>query len=349
MLAPHVKQIGYYLVPQIKILSKPERWRKQVKALNLSLPARNRLEWFIYYESKNNNASLTCRHFGIAPKTFYKWKNIFDGKNLRLLEDKSKSPKNKRKRAITTEQETRIIALRKRHIRWGKIKLAILYQREFKEKISSWKIQYTIQKYKLYYHPVKNEKLQKKRRRNQAKKRITELRKQPFPGYLIALDTIVIYWNGVKRYILTAIDTVSKIAFARMYTAKSSRNAADFLQRMFYLLDNSMLNALHDNGSEFHKEFINACQELNVSQYWSREHTPEDNPACERFNRTLQEEFIALGNFTTDPVKFNHNLTEWLVEYAFVRPHQSLGYSTPWEFYQKTAKVLPMYSSRTLD
>jgi transposase InsO family protein len=66
------------------------------------------------------------------------------------------------------------------------------------------------------------------------------------------------------------------------------------------------------------------------------------------YTGTLKEEFIALGNFTPDPVKFNHNLTEWLMEYTFVRPHQSLGYSTPWEFYQKTAKVLPMYSSRTL-
>lgn len=63
-----------------------------------------------------------------------------------------------------------------------------------------------------------------------------------------------------------------------MYTTKSSRNAADFLQRLFYLLDGSFLNALHDNGSEFHKEFIEACKELNISQYWTRPRTPQDNP-----------------------------------------------------------------------
>jgi len=69
----------------------------------------------------------------------------------------------------------------------------------------------------------------------------------------------------------------------------------------------------------------------------------------ERFNRTLKEEFIAMGNATADVVSFNRNLTEWLIEYAFVRPHQTLGYDTPWEFYQKTNKVLPMYPSRTRD
>lgn len=321
-------------------------WRGQAKRLKLSREAYQRLEWFIYHREKQN-VSLTCRHFGIAPKTFYKWRQVFDDQKLQLLESRSTAPKNRRQKTITALEEERVVTLRKEHIRWGKMKLARHYQNLYGEPISSWKIQYTIKKYRLYYHPEKNRKLQAKRKRSQGKKRITELKKQPFPGYLVALDTIVIHWNGVKRYILTAIDTVSKIAFARMYTTKSSRNAADFLRRVVYLLDGSVLNTLNDNGSEFHKEFIAACRELGLEQYWSRNHTPTDNPMDERFNRTLREEFIELGNFTPDPVQFNRALTEWLVEYAFVRPHQSLGYDTPWQFYAKTARVLPRYSSRT--
>jgi len=324
---------------------KHANWRKQAELLRLSKEAKQRLDWLVYYEAKaDKNASKTCRHFSIAPKVFYTWKNRFDGQNLRLLESKSKAPIRKRRRAIASEEESRIVALRKQHIRWGKMKLERLYKNIYGTTISSWKIQYTIHKYKLYYHPKKNEKLQAKRKRSQKKKRITELKKKPFPGYLIALDTIVIYWNNSKRYILTCIDTVSKIAFARMYTSKSSRNAADFLKRMVYLLDGGVLNTLNDNGSEFHKEFVSACQELNLTQYWSRTHTPKDNPVDERFNRTLKEEFIQLGNYTDDVLTFNQRLTEWLIEYTFIRPHQTLGYDTPWEFYQKTAKVLPMYS-----
>lgn len=330
-------------------MDKYERWRKQVRTMKLSKEANLRLEWIIYYETKaRGNASATCRHFGIAPKVFYMWKNRFDEKNLTLLERKTTTPHNSRQREITNVEETRIVELRKKHIRWGKMKIQRLYSNTYNETISSWKVQYTIQKYKLYYHPHNNEKLQLKRKRSQNKKRITELNKQPFPGYLIALDTIVIHWNGYKRYILTAIDTVSKIAFARMYTTKSSRNAADFLNRVFYLLDGGILNTINDNGSEFHKEFILACKKLKVDQYWSRVHTPTDNPFDERFNRTLREEFIDLGNFSIDTVHFNQRLTEWLIEYTFVRPHQTLGYDTPWQFYQKTAKVLPRYSSRTI-
>jgi len=324
-----------------------EHWRKVAKTIKLSKKACQRLEWIIFYETKaKRNARATCRHFFISPKTFYKWLNRFEERNLRTLEDQDKAPKNRRKKEITSQEESRIISLRKQYIVWGKMKLQKLYQNIYHEKISSWKIQYTIQKYKLYPNPIKNAKLQKKRKRNQAKKRITELKKQPFPGFLIALDVITIYWNGLKRYILTAIDTLSKIAFARMYTTKSSRSAADFLKRVFYLLDGSFLNALHDNDSAFHKEFIQACRDLGISQYWSRPHTPTDNPVNENFNGILKREFLQLGNFHPDPVIFNKRLTEWLILHVFVRPNQALGYDTPWQFYQKTANVLPMYSSR---
>ena len=319
-------------------------------SLRLSRSALTRLEWIIYYE-KCASASLTARHFGIVPKTFYKWYKRFNERNLASLEEQSKPPLNNRERAITPLEETRVVDLRKKYIRWGKMKLQIRYKAIYGTDISSWKIQYTIAKYKLYYHPEKNRRTQKKRLTTKKKKRITELKKQPFTGYLIALDIIVIYWNGLKRYILTAIDTTSKIAFARMYTTKSSRNTADFLRRMVYLMDGEVLNSLNDNGSEFHKEYIEACKELGLEQYWSRVRTPKDNPVCERFNRTIQDEFIDLSNFTPNPILFNRKLTEWLIEYTFDRPHQTLGYLTPWQFYCQSKhvdpKVLPMYSSST--
>ncbi|MBD3282002.1 MAG: transposase, partial [Candidatus Portnoybacteria bacterium] len=47
--------------------------------------------------------------------------------------------------------------------------------------------------------------------------------------------------------------------------------------------------------------------------------------------------------FTTDIDKFNRNLTEWLIEYNFIRPHETLNYETPIE----VSKVLPMWSSCT--
>lgn len=92
-------------------------WRRVARTIKLSRKACQRLEWIIYYQTRaRKNASLTCRHFGIAPKVWYTWKNRFDPSNLRTREDKGKAPRNKRQREITQAEEQRIIQLRKAHI-----------------------------------------------------------------------------------------------------------------------------------------------------------------------------------------------------------------------------------------
>jgi transposase InsO family protein/transposase-like protein len=312
----------------------------------LSKSAKQRLKWMDHYRI-SNNAALTCRYFGISRKTFYQWLNRYDSNNLKTLEDHSKRPKHVREWQVALEEERRIVSLRKKYIRYGKEKLKVIYENLYHQAISSWKVQRVIEKHCLYYNPIKNTKLQVKRKRNEPKRRITELQKQPRQGFLVALDTIEIHHNGLRRYILTGIDVYSKIAFARMYQGHGSIYAADFLKRMHYLLEAKIENIQTDNGSEFARYFRLAAQSLNLDHYFSRPRTPKDNAFDERFNRTLQDEFISLGYMTSDCDIFNKELTEWLVEYNFHRPHQSLGYETPISFHYKYHKVLPMYPSST--
>lgn len=312
----------------------------------LTPDAKKRLAWFDYYR-QSKNVAKTCRHFGISRKTFYAWHKRFDPQALTTLEGKTSIPHVKRHREITSEQESRIIALRKRHLRYGKEKIAYLYSTLYHEHLSAWKVQKVIEKYAIYYRPAKKAQTQRKRRSALKKKRIIELRKKQVSGFLIALDTIVIYWGGLKRYIFTGIDTVSKIAFAHMYETKSSYNGADFLTRLTLLLDGKIENVGHDNGSEFQKYFSQGCQQLGITQYFSRPKTPKDNAVCERFNQTLKHEFLQMGNFDPDPARFNRSLTEWLVEYNFMRPHQTLGYIPPINFEAKYLRVLPTCPSST--
>lgn len=312
----------------------------------LSKEAKKRLAWMDHYR-KTKNAALTCRHFGISRQCFHKWRKRYDPFRLESLEDKSRRPHRTRQWDVSREEEFRILRLRRTHIRYGKMKIKVLYEQEYHAPISSWKIQRVIEKHGLYFHPITNAKLRKKRKANQAKKRITELKKESRKGFLVALDTVVRYWNGTKRYIVTGIDVYSKIAFARMYTTKHSKNAADFLRRLHYLFEGRIENLQMDNGSEFAKDFRIAAEALRLPQYFSRPKTPTDNPFDERFNRTLQDEFIALGNMTADCALFNKRLTDWLVEYNFKRPHQALGYEVPVKYHYQYQKVSPMYPSST--
>ncbi|MBN2222916.1 MAG: transposase, partial [Vallitaleaceae bacterium] len=290
--------------------------------------------------------ALTCRRYGISRKTFYKWYNRFNNRNLLSLEDQSRAPKRRRKWEITREQEARIVKLRKKNLRWGKMKLWIRYREKYGEEISSWKVQRVIEKHQLYYNVPKQ--TRKRRKKKSQKRRIQTLKVKKRTGFLIHLDTIVQYYEGTRRYIITAIDDVSRIGYARMYNGIGSQNAADFLKRLNYLLEGKIENVHHDNGSEFHKHFAKACADLKIPQYWSRVRRPKDNAKLERFNRTLQEEFMDL-DLMADPIDqidvVNRELTEWLIIYNFKRPHQALDYKVPWEYASLYSQVLPMYSS----
>jgi hypothetical protein len=109
--------------------------------------------------------------------------------------------------------------LRRRYPYYHKKKLKVLYEKEYSEEISTWKIERVIRRYKLYADKKKAEKIARKRTRvrYKPKKRITQLMKQGRPCFLFHLDTIVIYWNNLKRYILTAVDHVTNLGYARMY------------------------------------------------------------------------------------------------------------------------------------
>jgi len=332
------------------LMDRHERWRRVAKVQGISREAMKRLEWIIYYETKGEfNATFTCRHFGIARKTLYKFLDRFDSANFHTLDDQSRAPHHVRQRKITIIEEDRIKAIRLENLSCGKEKLREEYKARFSEDISCHKILYTIQKHKLYRNPVKIVKNKEKLKARRKKKKIADLktRNTKTLGFLIQLDTVVLHLFGLKRYILTAIDKYGKIAFAHVYKNHSSYAAADFLKRLNYLFNDQIVNIQTDHGSEFAKEFEEACRKLNINHYFSRVRTPQDNAVIERFNRTLQEEWLNDGHFYADILIFNKNLTRWLEYYNSKRRHASLNYQTPINYCIQTGRLLPMYPTGT--
>jgi transposase len=329
-----------------------DRWRITAGKAGISDKAKLRLEWMIYHETDGrHNARKTAKHSGIAPKTFYKWHKRFASGKVLSLEDDSRKPHQKRQWEVTLEEESRVKELREAHLHYGKKKIRKLYLDKYNKKISTWKVERVIRKHELYPDKTKQEKIRKKLRNQQKKNRIQKLEIKDQLFFLFHLDTIIIYWGSIKRYIITAIDHKGKIGYARMYTTKSSRSAKDFLYRLHYLIDAPIANVQTDNGSEFYREFEEALKDKDIVHWFSRPRTPEDNSICERFNQTLQYEWLNDGNFTPNIREFNQSLTDWLEEYNFKRPHEALDYETPVSYYLHTLNLspdlLPMWSART--
>ncbi len=326
-------KLGYRLVAADRpLINTYNRWRKQAELLKLSKKAKQKLEWFIYYYSKaQEKALVTCRYFGISKTAFYKWLSVFDETNLRALEEGSRAPFNRRVHVLEATIEQRVLYLRKLHPEYGKMKLQALFQFHYQEHITSWQCQLVIEKYHLQRRADKSTRRFKKQ--SISKRRIQALKKQTNPGFLAAFDSIELHWNGKRVYIVTAIDTVSKIAWARAYTSHTSTTAKDLFQRLYVLVFGKISNALQDNGSEFEKHFEQLLSSMDIPQYFSRVKTPKDNPVCERFNWTVKSEFLRMGNMTSDLQELNRRLSEWLIKYNFYGPHQTLKYQTPIGYY----------------
>lgn len=329
-------------------VDKATLWRKTADKVELSDAARLKLEWMIYYHTAGNQkAYVTARQFGISPKNFYKWLARFEKKGVRGLEEASRAPVHTRQWEVTTTEEDRITQLRRQYMHYGKQKLKVIYADIYGEAISAWKIERVIRRHKLYPDPARLVTIQIKKRKKKPK--IQQLEKRAEPWYLFHLDTIVIYYQSLKRYIITAVDDHSRVAYARMYTTPSSKNARDFLYRLHYLVGEKIVHVHTDNGSEFAGMFHEALNDLEVPHWFSRVHTPKDNAVCERFNGTIQYEWLYDGNFNPNANEFNQELTKWLVEYNFLRPHQALNYLSPMKYLESTKPpdLLPMWSAST--
>jgi hypothetical protein len=91
------------------------------------------------------------------------------------LADHSKDPRHKRNREVTVTQEERIRRLGERYPYHGRKKLKVLYEKEYSEEISTWKVEKVIRRYRMYTDQKKAEKIIQKRARGRQKpkKRIT--------------------------------------------------------------------------------------------------------------------------------------------------------------------------------
>ena len=88
--------------------------------LFLSRSARQRLKMLHWYEDHGRNARLTCRHFGVSPDTFYRWRRRYQRAGPRALEDRSHQPRRVRQPTWSPTLAQAVLRLREEHPRWAR-------------------------------------------------------------------------------------------------------------------------------------------------------------------------------------------------------------------------------------
>jgi transposase InsO family protein len=172
------------------------------------------------------------------------------------------------------------------------------------------------------------------------------------PGYLGAQDTYYVgTLKGVGRiYQQTFIDTYTKVAQAKLYDRKNALVAADMLNdRVLPMYEESnipLLRILTDRGTEYcgareHHEYqlYLAIEDIDHSRTKARH--PQTNGICERFHKTMQEEFYAVAfrkKIYNSLVDLQADVDIWLDHYNKERPHSGkycFG-KTPWQTWNET-------------
>ena len=276
--------------------------------------------------------------FNISRSSLYSWWKIYkdSGYLIASLNPGSQAPKIRRKREVHPKIIQEI-----KHLRLevcpnlGKDKVKILLDqfclKERLKPISASTIGRIIQEKRIYHHRQKISHYG----RIHIQKRVKKLRKpQDYQaqdmGDLVEIDTIVKFDFGIKRYIITAVDTHTRYTFAWTYKRANSKNAKDFFTKLNQVFPYPIQAVQTDNGSEFHHYFQVHLQKERITHYWNYPKQPYKNGHIEKYNRTIQDEFIDQHlSLLEDPKVFNHHLMDYLIWYNTERPHWALKLQSP--------------------
>jgi len=310
-----------------------------VRQGTISREGGKRLRWFDYY-GRCENARKTCRYFGISPQTFYRWKNRYDPYDLRTLESGSHRSHKVRQPQTPLKVVERIRELRGEYPRWGKDKLAALLRKEG-IRVSASTVGRVMNRLKargLLREP-ENVRLAKLARRRRRKPRYAVRMPKGYsieaPGDLVQVDTLKLHlMSNDVRYHFSARDIVSRWDCARAFRRQTSFAAALFLEYLEKKFPFRIKAIQIDGGSEFKKDFEEAIRKRQILLFIIPPHSPKLNGYVERANRTHREEFYEVETIGHTMEEHNRQLEKWYYIYNYVRPHQSLDYLTPAEYYQ---------------
>ena len=294
------------------------------------------------------NVSQACKMFGYSRDSFYRYKELYDqGGEMALVELSRKKPN--RKNRIEPAIEERVISFSFEYPAYGQLRASNELKKEgvfvspggvrciwlrhdletFKKRLKA--LETKVAQEGLILTEAQVVALEKAKEEKKAAGEI----ETHHPGYLGAQDTYYVGTiKGVGRiYQQTFIDTYAKTAHVKLYDRKNALVAADLLNDSvipFYeKYDIPLLRILTDRGTEYcgareHHEYQLYLAVEDIDHTRTKAKSPQTNGICERFHRTIQEEFYAVAfrkKIYNSIEELQQDLDLWMDHYNNERTH----------------------------
>jgi transposase InsO family protein len=293
----------------------------------VSEKAKERTRVLAFWERHGLEATMEA--FQVSRRTIFRWREKLKegGGKFESLNEQSRQPKHLRKREWPEGIKTEIKRLRNEHPNLGKEKIKKLLERFCDTKDMGG----------LRIFPTKvhhNGQIVPRKRASRPRKP-KDFRAE-YPGHCGAFDTIEKIIHGSRRYVLTFTDIYSRFSVAWATTSHASMAAKEFFDVVRFLFPFELKYILTDNGSEFMKHFDDQIRELHKEHWHTYPKTPKMNAHAERFNRTIQEEYLDYHEGELlNPDHFNIGLMKHLLWHNTERPHHSINLQSPAEYIKK--------------
>jgi transposase InsO family protein len=293
----------------------------------------------------------TAERFQVDPKTVRKWRDRFLLEGPSGLQDRSSRPKRSPNRTPFT-QRRHVLELRREH-RWGAAHIA------FEVGIAASTVQSILR-------AAGAGRLDRGDRasasRSRSRRYVWEL-----PGQMIHADVKKIaaipdgggwraHGRGAEhglgrhsyvgyRFIHTAIDDRTRLAYSEILNDEQADTAAAFLTRAvlwFRLRGVVVERVLTDNGPCYRSNAWKAsCETASITHKRTRPYRPQTNGKVERFHRILLEEWAYIRDWTSETERVA-GYDAFMHFYNQHRSHGALDWLTPMATLTRTRDNVPV-------